>query len=136
MNPGASHITLPPPLSLGAVGAATVKAFAAASGDINPIHLSDDAARQAGLDGAVVHGMFITARFEAYLLGVPDTQITELQTRFVRPLPVGETLIVSARLLSATGTALHLRLLAKSAGGTLFAAGEARLERQAPSSAT
>lgn len=135
MTPAAPEISLPPPLNLGVIGPARVGAFAAASGDFNPIHLSDDVARRAGLDGAVVHGLFIAAGFEAYLDGMPRSQLRMLQTKFVRPLPVGETLVVSARLLSAAGPALHLRLLAKSPAGTLFAAGEARLERLAPSSA-
>jgi acyl dehydratase len=136
MTPIAPGVSLPPPLCLGVIGADKVGAFAAASGDFNPIHLSDDVARRAGLDNAVVHGMFIAAGFEAYLESVPETRLRTLQTKFVRPLPVGETLVVSARLLSAAGSELHLRLLAKSPAGTLFAAGEARLERLAPSSAT
>lgn len=35
--------------------------FALASGDLNPIHLDDDAARAAGFGGVVVHGMALLA---------------------------------------------------------------------------
>jgi acyl dehydratase len=136
MSKAPPELTLPPPSNAGAIEAATVLAFAAASGDFNPIHLSDAIAREAGLAGAVVHGMFINARFEAYLGSVPGTRLHALQTKFVRPFPVAETLIVSARLLHAGSTELHLRLLAKSPAGTLFAVGEARLERLSPNAAT
>ena len=111
-----------------------VKAFAAASGDLNPIHLSDDIARRAGLDGAILHGLFITARFEAYLEAIAEARLRMLQTRFVRPAPVGVNLIVHGRVLGATPGELHLRLLAKSPAGTLFAVGEARLDRVLSSS--
>ena len=134
MNQDLADIALPPPLSTGAIEAAMVKAFAAASGDLNPIHLSDDIARRAGLDGAILHGLFITARFEAYLEAIPEARLRVLQTRFVRPAPVGVNLIVHGRVLGATTGELHLRLLAKSPAGTLFAVGEARLDRVLSSS--
>ena len=38
-----------------------LREFATASGDDNPVHLDDAAARQGGLDGVVVHGMLVMA---------------------------------------------------------------------------
>lgn len=98
---------------------------------MNPIHLSDERARAAGLEGRVLHGMFIASRFEAFLERVPHGRLTELSVRFVRPAPVGSTLAISARALAFDGAQLHLRLLAHIVGGTLVAIGDARLEWRA-----
>jgi len=101
-----------------------VEAFAAASGDWNPIHLSDSAARDAGLDGAVVHGMYIAGCFEMYLERLPELSISELQVHFIRPVPVGNSISIAARPL-ATGSLNRLRLLATITGGRLVAIAEA-----------
>ncbi|MCX7350443.1 MAG: MaoC family dehydratase [Alphaproteobacteria bacterium] len=104
-----------------------VTAFAAASGDGNPIHLSGDAARAAGLEGPVLHGMFIAGRFETFLERVADHEIAELQVRLVRPAPVGSALAISARPIDGADAGLRLRLLAKTGSGVLVAIAEARL---------
>jgi acyl dehydratase len=119
---------LPPPLLTGPIDARRIAAFAEASGDANPIHLWDDAAREAGLPGAVIHGMFIAALFESWLERVPGARPRQLLVRFVRPCPAGSSLAISGRLLGAERESLHLRLMAKSAEGTLFAVAEARLD--------
>ncbi|MEA2002175.1 MAG: MaoC/PaaZ C-terminal domain-containing protein [Actinomycetota bacterium] len=49
-----------PPMEKSASRLDLVK-YAAASGDYNPIHLDHDAARGAGLDGIVVHGLLMAA---------------------------------------------------------------------------
>jgi acyl dehydratase len=43
-----------------------LRRYAEASGDDNPIHLDDAAARRVGLPGVVVHGMLMMARLGAY----------------------------------------------------------------------
>ncbi len=45
------------PLVLPAITREQLSAYAEASGDHNPIHLNDDFARLAGLDGVIAHGM-------------------------------------------------------------------------------
>lgn len=104
-----------------------VEAFAAVSGDWNPIHLSDDAARAAGLSGAVVHGMYIAGCFEVYLERLSGLSISELQVRFIRPVPVGNSISISARPLEI-GSRNRLRLLATISGGPLVAIAEAVLK--------
>lgn len=44
------------------ISRADVRRYAEASGDHNPIHLDDDAARALGLPGVVAHGMLTSAR--------------------------------------------------------------------------
>ncbi|WP_037545277.1 MaoC family dehydratase [Stappia stellulata] len=76
-----------------------VAAYAEASGDRNPIHLDDAAAQSVGLPGTIVHGMLVMGQFEAALLAWrPDLTIHTLQTRFLRPLPVGASIHVEGRI--------------------------------------
>lgn len=118
---------LPPPELTARISIEQVEAFAVASGDHNPIHLSVDAARAAGLEGPVLHGMIVAGRLEAFLEKIDTHCISELQVRFVRPVPVGRSLAISARALDLTGSQIHLRLLASLEGGGLVAIAEARL---------
>jgi len=105
-----------------------VRAFAVASGDSNPIHTSVEAAQAAGLAGPVLHGMIIAGRLEAFLERLAGYAIAEMQVRFVRPVPVGSTLTISARSLGSSDHHLHLRLLAKAERTGLAAVAEARLK--------
>jgi acyl dehydratase len=126
MTPEAAH--LPDPETIPPVTLEQVRSFAAASRDDNPIHLSVDAARAAGLDGPVLHGMLIAGRFETFLERIADHRIVGLQVRFVRPVPVGSSLTFAARPIGLSGSQLRLRLLATIGAGTLVAVGEAQLE--------
>jgi acyl dehydratase len=117
---------LPAPETTPPITMAQVTAFAAASGDSNPIHLSAEAARAAGLAGPVLHGMIVAGRFEAFLERMEGYEIAELQVRFVRPVPVGSALTIAARPIDASGPQHHIRLLA-TIGGVLVAIAEARL---------
>ena len=116
------------PEVMAVIGMEQVRAFAVASGDFNPIHTSADAARAAGLAGPVLHGMIVAGRFETFLERLEGYEIVELRVRFVRPVPVGSALTISARPFAASGQGLHLRLLAAGGGSGLVAIAEARLE--------
>ncbi|MEW1737410.1 fatty acid synthase subunit beta domain-containing protein [Nocardia beijingensis] len=72
----------------------TMHAFAAVSGDHNPIHTSDAAAKLAGLGGPIVHGMWLSAAAQHVVSAVdpassvPARTLTAWTTRFlgmVRP---------------------------------------------------
>ncbi|HYN00046.1 MAG TPA: MaoC family dehydratase [Aestuariivirgaceae bacterium] len=115
------------PLLLRSIGAAEVERYAEASGDHNPIHLSSVAAEAAGLDGPVVHGMFIMGQFERLLhRWQSGCTIATLTARFLRPVPVGDSLEVGARIVSIVSDQFcKLRLLARNSAGQLVAMGEA-----------
>jgi fatty acid synthase len=115
------------PLVLRSIGLDQVKTYAEASGDRNPIHLSPAAAAAAGLDGPVVHGMFIMGQCERLLRGWrPCCGIDSLTIQFLRPLEVGGFLEVAARIVSIVSeNSCRLRLTARNAAGLLIAAGEA-----------
>jgi len=117
------------------IGMEQVMAFAAASGDANPIHTSAEAALAAGLGGPVLHGMIVAGRFETFLERLEGHEIVELNVRFVRPVPVGNALTISVRPAGGSPhSGLHLRLLATVDGIGLVAIADARLEpRSEPS---
>ncbi len=64
--------------------------YAGASGDFNPIHWSDRAAREAGLPGVIAHGMLTMAlatRLVTDWAGDPGA-VVECSVRFTRPVVV------------------------------------------------
>ncbi len=73
-------------------------AFAAVSGDHNPLHTDDAAARLAGFDGPIVHGMWTSAVAQRAAASVGATHhprsIRRWQTRWVAPVLPGATLEV------------------------------------------
>ncbi|WP_421696678.1 MaoC family dehydratase [Aestuariivirga sp.] len=118
---------LPVSLATGSIGSDAVAAFAAASLDLNPVHLSEAAARRAGFSGPVLHGMFLAARLETFLERIPGARILAFSVRFVAPALLGCSITLSARLLGQDGHVLHLRLLATSEEGKILAVAEARV---------
>ena len=81
------------------VGRDQLRKYAAASGDPNPIHLSDEAAEAAGLPGVIAHGMLTAATmgllFSAYL---EHGYVKELQTRFSGMVYPGDELTIGGRV--------------------------------------
>jgi len=69
--------------------------YARASGDYNPIHLFDAAARRFGFPAAIAHGMWTLARAVAGLEGSVTLSTASIRVRFRRPvlIPTGLRLI-------------------------------------------
>jgi acyl dehydratase len=68
-------------------------AYAAASGDPNPIHQDPDVARSVGLPDVIAHGMFtlaLAARYVDEQVGEPG-RIAELGAKFTKPVVVPES---------------------------------------------
>ena len=82
---------------------ADVEAFARLSGDDNPIHLDDDAARAAGFNGVIVHGALVTSLISRLLgtrLPGPGTIYLGQETRFSRPVYPGDVLTAHVEVVS------------------------------------
>ena len=78
-----------PPLSLQVTRAGLVR-YAAASGDLNPIHWSDRVAGSVGLPGVIAHGMLTMAlagRLVTSWTGDPSS-VVGYSARFTRPVVV------------------------------------------------
>lgn len=85
-----------------AVDRARLIAYAAASGDHNPIHWSDRAAAEAGLPGVIAHGMWTMGAASTLLTswaGDPAA-VESWSCRFTRPVPVPDP---GAAVLTVTG---------------------------------
>ncbi len=119
-----------PPLTVGPIGQAQIEAFALASGDGNPLHVSTPIARTIGLEAAPVHGMLLVAFLhEAVRRHQPHAMISNLSTRFMAPVPVGESIEISGRVVQRKGAfdPIIMRLLVKTGSGTLACMAEATL---------
>lgn len=93
----------------------TLRAYADASGDHNPIHLDDHAARALGLPGVIAHGMWtMGASLRLVEETFPGARITRAFTRFSRPVPVSASrptrLRVTGTITSVDGPELGLAL--------------------------
>ena len=65
-------------------------AYAAASGDHNPIHSDDEVARSVGLPGVIAHGMYtlaLAARYVEEWVGRRG-EIRTIAAKFTKPVPV------------------------------------------------
>ena len=76
-----------------------LRLYAEASGDPNPIHLSDEAAEAAGLPGVIAHGMLTVATmgllFSPYL---EHGYVKGFQSRFSGMVSLGDVLRVGGRV--------------------------------------
>lgn len=80
-----------------------VAAFARLSGDDNPIHLDGAAARTAGFEREVVHGVLVVSlisRLLGTVLPGPGTILLGQELRYRRPVHVGDRLRASVEVLT------------------------------------
>ncbi|MEV8530867.1 MaoC/PaaZ C-terminal domain-containing protein [Streptomyces sp. NPDC051211] len=119
-----------PALTVPEITAGTVAQYAHASGDGNPVHLDPAAAREAGLPGTIVHGMFTMALLGRVVTGwAPQSRLRSLKAAFVAPVPVG-TAVTCTGTVTDVVTAdgewhAHVRLAARRGDGVLVVRGRA-----------
>ena len=85
------------------VGAADVEAFAAVSGDINPVHLDEAYARTTPFQGRIAHGMLSAAYISAVIgtrLPGPGAIYLSQSLRFRRPVKLGDPVVTRVTVLS------------------------------------
>lgn len=86
----------------GPYDASHVAAYAAASGDDNPLHTDASLAAKAGLAQPPIHGMLMMACLDTYLRDWrPDVTIAKLTAKFLRPILIGEMFEVSGKVVQA-----------------------------------
>lgn len=79
-----------------------IAAYAYASGDTNPLHLSDDAAGERGFDGVIGHGMFTMAHLTTALtdwLGDP-TALLHLKANFRAAVLPGDEMVAGGTIVA------------------------------------
>lgn len=120
-------------LAVPEIGRETLRAFASASGDPNPIHLDAEAARLAGMDDVIVHGMFVMAQLGRLLTKwFPQERLRSFRASFVAPTPVGAALTCRGRVVNADGF-IKAVLTASLPDGTATVRGEAMIAPSAHS---
>lgn len=73
--------------------------YAGASGDFNPLHTDDEAARAVGFNGVVAHGMLIMAFLtEAVTCWIPRRWFRNIKVRFKGITQPGDTITVIGRV--------------------------------------
>jgi acyl dehydratase len=119
-------------LRCGPVTAVDLALFAAAAGDHNPLHLDVEAARAAGFDKPLVHGMLTmayTARMFTRSFGAGS--VRRLDTRFTGVARLGDTVVLSATLSGIEDDGAIYALTARAEGGGELVTGNARIAQSA-----
>src|SRR5260370_30050383 len=79
--------------------------YAEASGDYNPIHLDEQAARRVGLDGVIAHGVlsmaFLGQFVNLQIAGIPCAPMVQLRVRFMNMLRLCDTLTCCGEVKAA-----------------------------------
>jgi acyl dehydratase len=105
--------------------------YAEASGDRNPIHLDDAAAKAVGLPGVILHGMCTMALCARAvvdeLAGGDPTRLRRLAVRFYRPVFPGNDLVTTMYDAGADGGRRVVAFEASSAGKVVVRDGRAEV---------
>ena len=106
------------------VGAADIEAFAAVSGDHNPVHLDEAYARTTTFGGRIAHGMLAAAYISAVIgnkLPGPGAIYLSQTMRFRRPVKIGDpvTAIVTVKALDEAKGHVTLETLCQVNGKTV-----------------
>jgi len=89
---------------------ADVRAFAAASGDTNPIHLDESFAADTRFGGRIAHGGLVAGLISAALARLPGEVIYLSQDlEFLRPVRIGDRATAEVEIAEALGDG-HYRL--------------------------
>jgi acyl dehydratase len=92
--------------------------YAGASGDFNPIHLDETFAKQVGLPGRILHGLWTmaqVARAVTETAGGPD-KLASLKVEFRGMGQLEEEITVSGEVSSVDGSVVTAKLEATQAG--------------------
>jgi acyl dehydratase len=96
-----------------------ISAYAEASGDRNPIHLDDGAARAAGLPGVIAHGMLGMAQLANFVVAYAGDhrRLRRLRCRFSGMVLPGDTITFKGRVVAEDGRLVTLELNAENQKG-------------------
>ncbi len=117
--------------TFGPIAREDLRRYAEASGDLNPLHLDPEFARQAGFDDVIVHGMLgmaLLGRLITETLGPQGLRLLAFRVRFRHVIRTGEAIHCRARLEARIGEAAVLALEALNPVGTLLIEGTATVK--------
>jgi 3-hydroxybutyryl-CoA dehydratase len=111
------------------VTAADIDAFAAVTGDANPVHLDEAYAAQTRFGGRIAHGM-LAAGFISAVLGMqlpgPGAIYLSQALRFRRPVRIGDEVVARAEITQIDQARARVTLATTcTVGGEVVVDGEA-----------
>ena len=93
-----------PALTKGPITKDTLRAYARASGDPNPMHLDDEFARNAGYSGVFAHGMLSMGYLGEFLVRAAGLgALRKVRTRFVKLTWPGDVITCRGRVTRVVG---------------------------------
>jgi acyl dehydratase len=104
--------------------------YAGASGDFNPIHIDEEFARQVGLPGRILHGLWTmaqVARAHTDAAGGPE-KLKRLSLQFRGMGRLGEEIVVSGTVREVTGGVAIVDSQAEQSGQRIIRKAVAELE--------
>jgi acyl dehydratase len=103
--------------------------YAGASGDFNPIHIDEEFARQVGLPGRILHGLWTmaqVARAHTEAAGGPEA-LARLSVQFRGMGALEEEITVTGTVREVDGATAHVDSEAKQSGKRIVRNGEAEI---------
>jgi acyl dehydratase len=103
--------------------------YAGASGDFNPIHIDEEFAKQVGLPGRILHGLWTmaqVARAQTEAAGGPHT-LQRLNVGFRGMGVLEQEIVVTSTVRSVENGVVHVDTEAIQAGTTIVRRGDAEL---------
>ena len=118
---------MPPPIEAVTRGPITLemlKLYARASGDHNPIHTDEAAAKKAGLPGIIAHGMLTAGLLASRALEIMKPldgtwEISSFQSRFKAMTFLGEMMTIAGSFKSVGDDTICMELNASNPNGTI-----------------
>jgi 3-hydroxybutyryl-CoA dehydratase len=110
---------------------ADILAYAAASGDTNPVHLNEEFAKTSKFKTRIAHGM-LSAGFISTVVGTklpgPGCLYVSQTLRFLAPVKIGDTVIAKAEVIEKISEKRRLKLKTTCyCGDTVVIDGEAEV---------
>jgi acyl dehydratase len=103
--------------------------YAGASGDFNPIHIDEEFAKQVGLPGRILHGLYTmaqVARAHTEQFGGPD-RLQSLKVQFRGLGMLEKEIVVHGTVHTLTGTTATVDSEARQDGKRIIRNGEAEI---------
>ncbi len=108
-----------------------IRMFAEVSGDHNPLHLDDAAAKRTIFGGRIAHGILSLGLVSAALAKLPGVTVYLSQTaKFLRPVRIGDNIEAIAEVVEKTPekNEARLRTYCRNQDGETVLEGEARIK--------